>query len=247
MRPSPSAQRGSTGRRSEDLHLEPPDELAVSRQRDRRPHPPVQAHGRRPAGRPGRARRLLARALPRARRAAAPPHRRQGRAPRRLIGQSPKRIRKSGGSPWCEPPSGPSSIWVRSRTQCPKEATDMKRPTILAALGTTLAELRRDRGARAGGASSATIGTTATLNLDGADDNVTVSVSGGLLVHGPRPAGSTAPRTGTAPRPATRPCRRTARSRRRQRRRRQRLADGAREEHRDRHRRRSTAKAATTF
>ena len=25
---------------------------------------------------------------------------------------------------------------------------------------------------------------TATLNLDGADDNVTVSVSGGLLVHG---------------------------------------------------------------
>jgi hypothetical protein len=33
--------------------------------------------------------------------------------------------------------------------------------------------------------SSASInGTTATLNLDGADDNVTVSVAGGLLVHG---------------------------------------------------------------
>ena len=33
--------------------------------------------------------------------------------------------------------------------------------------------------------SSASIdGGTATLNLDGADDNVTVSVSGGLLVHG---------------------------------------------------------------
>src|SRR5437660_12359706 len=33
--------------------------------------------------------------------------------------------------------------------------------------------------------SSASIsGTTATLNLDGADDNVTVSVSGGLVVHG---------------------------------------------------------------
>ena len=33
-------------------------------------------------------------------------------------------------------------------------------------------------------ASASITGKTATLNLDGADDNVTVSVSGGLLVHG---------------------------------------------------------------
>jgi Ca2+-binding RTX toxin-like protein len=62
----------------------------------------------------------------------------------------------------------------------------MKRLKILAALGAALAATF---GATAGPAhaavSSASInGTTATLNLDGADDNVTVSVSGGLLVHG---------------------------------------------------------------
>jgi Ca2+-binding RTX toxin-like protein len=62
----------------------------------------------------------------------------------------------------------------------------MKRPTIVAALvaalGTSLAATAVPAGAAV---SSASInGTTATLNLDGADDNVTVSVSGGLLVHG---------------------------------------------------------------
>jgi Ca2+-binding RTX toxin-like protein len=62
----------------------------------------------------------------------------------------------------------------------------MKGTTILAALGAALAV---GAGANAvpaqAAASSASIdGATATLNLDGADDNVTVSVSGGLLVHG---------------------------------------------------------------
>jgi Ca2+-binding RTX toxin-like protein len=62
----------------------------------------------------------------------------------------------------------------------------MKGRTILAALGAALAV---GAGANAvpaqAAASSASIeGGTATLNLDGADDNVTVSVSGGLLVHG---------------------------------------------------------------
>ena len=62
----------------------------------------------------------------------------------------------------------------------------MKRPTILAALATALAASFAATAVPADAAvSSASIdGTTATLNLDGADDNVTVSVSGGLLVHG---------------------------------------------------------------
>src|SRR6266540_699600 len=62
----------------------------------------------------------------------------------------------------------------------------MKRPTILAALATAVAASLAATAVPAGAAvSSASInGTTATLNLDGADDNVTVSVSGGLLVHG---------------------------------------------------------------
>ena len=62
----------------------------------------------------------------------------------------------------------------------------MKRIRILAALGAALAASLAASGAPAQAAvSSATINeTTATLNLDGADDNVTVSVSGGLLVHG---------------------------------------------------------------
>jgi Ca2+-binding RTX toxin-like protein len=62
----------------------------------------------------------------------------------------------------------------------------MKRMTILAALGTALAASFGAAATPAGAAvSSASIsGTTATLNLDGADDNVTVSVAGGLLVHG---------------------------------------------------------------
>jgi Ca2+-binding RTX toxin-like protein len=62
----------------------------------------------------------------------------------------------------------------------------MKRTTILAALGTALAASFAATAVPAGAAvSSASIGGgTATLNLDGADDNVTVSASGGLLVHG---------------------------------------------------------------
>jgi Ca2+-binding RTX toxin-like protein len=64
---------------------------------------------------------------------------------------------------------------------------DVKRKTILAALSG--AALAAGLGATAGpadaAATSATFdGTTATLNLDGTDNNVTVSVSGGLLVHG---------------------------------------------------------------
>jgi Ca2+-binding RTX toxin-like protein len=62
----------------------------------------------------------------------------------------------------------------------------MKRPTMLAALATAVAASFAATAVPAGAAvSSASItGTTATLNLDGADDNVTVSVAGGLLVHG---------------------------------------------------------------
>ncbi len=62
----------------------------------------------------------------------------------------------------------------------------MKRMRILAAFGAALAASVAATAAPAQAAvSSATIdGLTATLNLDGADDNVTVSVSGGLLVHG---------------------------------------------------------------
>ena len=62
----------------------------------------------------------------------------------------------------------------------------MRRPTTLAALAVALAA---GAGATAmpaqAAVSSASINDlTATLSLDGADDNVTVSVSGGLLVHG---------------------------------------------------------------
>jgi Ca2+-binding RTX toxin-like protein len=62
----------------------------------------------------------------------------------------------------------------------------MKRPTILAALATALAASFAATAVPAQAAvSSASINDlTATLNLDGADDNVTVSVVGGLLVHG---------------------------------------------------------------
>jgi Ca2+-binding RTX toxin-like protein len=57
---------------------------------------------------------------------------------------------------------------------------------MLAALATAVAASFAATAVPAGAAvSSASItGTTATLNLDGADDNVTVSVAGGLLVHG---------------------------------------------------------------
>jgi Ca2+-binding RTX toxin-like protein len=57
---------------------------------------------------------------------------------------------------------------------------------MLAVIGTALAAGSAVNAVPADAAvSSASVdGTTATLNLDGADDNVTVSVSGGLLVHG---------------------------------------------------------------
>ena len=60
----------------------------------------------------------------------------------------------------------------------------MKRKTILAALTMALAGFGATAVPAGAAVSSASInGTTATLNLDGADDNETVSVSGGLLVH----------------------------------------------------------------
>jgi Ca2+-binding RTX toxin-like protein len=66
------------------------------------------------------------------------------------------------------------------------EGLDVKRPTKLAALGAALAASFAATAMPAQAAvSSASIDQlTATLNLDGADDNVTVSVSGGVLVHG---------------------------------------------------------------
>ena len=62
----------------------------------------------------------------------------------------------------------------------------MKPKTILAALGAAVAASFAATAvpAQAAVSSASIVGTTATLNLDGADDNVTVSVSGGLLVHG---------------------------------------------------------------
>src|SRR5215204_4663799 len=62
----------------------------------------------------------------------------------------------------------------------------MKRMTILAALGAALAASFAATAVPAQAAvSSASIDQlTATLNLDGADDNVTISVAGGVLVHG---------------------------------------------------------------
>jgi Ca2+-binding RTX toxin-like protein len=59
---------------------------------------------------------------------------------------------------------------------------------MLAAIGTALAigvgGAAAPAPAHAAAGSASINGTTATLNLDGADDNVTVSVVGGLLVHG---------------------------------------------------------------
>jgi Ca2+-binding RTX toxin-like protein len=69
----------------------------------------------------------------------------------------------------------------------------MKRPTILAALATALAASFAATATPADAAvsSASIVGGVATLNLDGADDNVTVSVSGGLLVHGQTTGGLT--------------------------------------------------------
>jgi Ca2+-binding RTX toxin-like protein len=55
-------------------------------------------------------------------------------------------------------------------------------PALLTALGASFAATAIP--AHAAVSSASINGKTATLNLDGADDNVTVSVSGGLLVHG---------------------------------------------------------------
>ncbi len=62
----------------------------------------------------------------------------------------------------------------------------MRRPTKLAAVGVALAAGFAASAVPAQAAvSSASIDQlTATLNLDGADDNVTISVAGGVLVHG---------------------------------------------------------------
>ena len=67
----------------------------------------------------------------------------------------------------------------------------MKRMRILAALSAALAASFAATAIPAEAAvSSASLDeTTATLNLDGADDNVTVSVAGGLLVHNQPPNG----------------------------------------------------------
>ena len=74
----------------------------------------------------------------------------------------------------------------------------MKRPTILAALVTALAASFAATAVPAQAAvSSASInGLTATLNLDGADDNVTVSVSAACWCTVRPRAGSTAVRLG---------------------------------------------------
>ena len=64
------------------------------------------------------------------------------------------------------------------------EGLDVRPPTILAALGTALAATLAAAVPAQAGTTSATIDQkVATLNLDGADDNVTVSVAAGLLVH----------------------------------------------------------------
>ena len=61
----------------------------------------------------------------------------------------------------------------------------MRHKTILAALVVALTALAATADPADAGVSSASIsGGAATLNLDGGDDNVTVSVSGGFLVHG---------------------------------------------------------------
>src|SRR5438045_2003574 len=63
---------------------------------------------------------------------------------------------------------------------------EMKPKTILAALGAAVAASFAATAvpAQAAVSSASIAGGFATLNLDAADDNVTVSVSGGLLVHG---------------------------------------------------------------
>src|SRR5262245_6372374 len=71
-----------------------------------------------------------------------------------------------------------------SRKPFSKGGRRMRPATILAALAFALAAFTTHAVPASAAASSASIdGTTATLNLDGADDTETVSVAGGLLVH----------------------------------------------------------------
>ena len=65
------------------------------------------------------------------------------------------------------------------------EGRDVKRTTLLATAATAVAAAfaATPLPAQAAAASASISGTTATLNLDGADDTETVSVAGGLLVH----------------------------------------------------------------
>ena len=125
----------------------------------------------------------------------------------------------------------------------------MKRMRILAALGAALAASFAATAlpAQAAVGSASIDELTATLNLDGADDNVTVSVAGGLLVHGQTTGGlnSGSDWDSATAGDQTVPGRRHV-HRDRQRRRRQRLDHGAREEHRARQTRSSTATVATT-
>jgi Ca2+-binding RTX toxin-like protein len=62
----------------------------------------------------------------------------------------------------------------------------VKRPTLVAALGTTLVAgiAATAMPAQAAVSSATKVDTTATLNLDGADDNVTITAQNGVLVHG---------------------------------------------------------------
>jgi Ca2+-binding RTX toxin-like protein len=71
----------------------------------------------------------------------------------------------------------------------------VRRSTTLAALGTTLAAsfALTAPPADAAATSASIVNSTATLNLDGADDNVTVSVAGGVLVHGQTTGGLNGP------------------------------------------------------
>jgi Ca2+-binding RTX toxin-like protein len=92
------------------------------------------------------------------------------------------RATRNLGSIASSPPEGGTDMRRMTRSIAP----DRKRIRTVAALGAALAASFAATALPAEAAvSSASIeGETATLNLDGADDNVTVSVSGGLLVHG---------------------------------------------------------------
>src|SRR5215211_602788 len=119
------------------------------------------------------------RSSPTSRSRADPRARRQ--ASRRLSPTSAPQTRRQATSP----ESAATWAWI-PRSSTPIGGLDMKRIKILAALATALAASFAAAAAPAGAAvsSASVVGGVATLNLDGANDNVTVSVSGGLLVHG---------------------------------------------------------------